>query len=427
MTSLDPRLRRTLLLVVLALLAVATARASQRLAAEEPIDFYHFWGIQAARSMAEVNPGSPYVDLDSYALHLNDAADASEHVSFRRTNSRRRELDPTSPPLLYAAFFWLPEDFGQARRIFIALQLLGMLGGVLLIGRSVGLPPPGSWVLAGAALLSFGPFLSDLQVGNVNAMQLFGVALALRLALSEGPAGRATVALALLLVLFKPNQAPAAVLLAVARCVRVGRASALVELGVGVAVAAAAVVLSGLWFESLGVWGDWYDYLFGDNRSKLTSYPTERGMVSSPVRLGLWTGLNAYACAALLLAVVAGGFVGACLVARTRGRSWRELLGQPALMASVGVVAIYAAGPLAWYHYYILALLPALYVFLAGERFDLAAALGALALVVYWGPLAEVFGASETYSNLMSFAWVPLLAAIVLRVLATETPPAEAS
>src|SRR5690606_7129764 len=156
---------RAALLAAALLLASALATATARFASEEPIDFYHFWGIQAARTLATDALGGPYDDLESYAAPLNAAADASTDAAFRRTNARRRSLDPTSRPLAYALCAWLPADWGAARRLYVLAQLAAFAGGVWLFGRTLGLPHAGALVVAGAGAVAFVPLAQDLARG----------------------------------------------------------------------------------------------------------------------------------------------------------------------------------------------------------------------------------------------------------------------
>ena len=405
---------RLLLVVALALIANATAMAVSRLGSEDPIDFYHFWGIQAARAAAETDLGQPWENLDGYAEVLNDQAATTQDASFSRSNQKRRSIDPTSPPLIYALFAWLPSDFGSARRLFVLAQIGAFVAGAFLIGRDRKLGATPALVFAGAALATFLPFAYDARLGNVNSFQLLAVGAALVCARSRGPLGAATLPLAALIVLAKPNQAACALGIALARLIRVERPRALRELGLGALAALVLVVGSGLWIGGLSAWPDWFGYLVTDDPGKLPGYPVERGMIASPGRLDLWWGGGAYLWAGLLLAAVGAAFGLACWRARRSGRL-RAFLGEPAALGSFGVVAVFAAGPLAWFHYYVLALLPALHLVAGRARADAAFFAGAVALALYWGPLLAWQSQLEGIQTLVCFAWVPLLIGLVLR------------
>src|SRR5438874_9809411 len=202
-------LRRDAGAVLSLLLAVAAARESWvRYPASGAIDFYQFWAV--AQAAGEVrDPYSPEARGSLARIPL----DASP--SQREVGQRRPVLETYSTPLLYAVFRAISSgdydlDYLIYHLLSLACTAAAVLGLCVLFGWSAA-----TALLALSALLLFAsPFASDSVVGNVNQLQLAG--LASLIALMHREKAVASGAVAALLVLFKPNLVAAEALLLVA-------------------------------------------------------------------------------------------------------------------------------------------------------------------------------------------------------------------
>ena len=131
------------LAVAVILLYAAITDLTARFYADEGLDFYHFWGIAAARTLdpAGSATGGPYARPDAYTFVLNRAADASTDPRFKQANQRRRIaspklktlFDPTATPLCYMTFAFLPLQYSTAHALFRGLQLGSFVAAIVLL------------------------------------------------------------------------------------------------------------------------------------------------------------------------------------------------------------------------------------------------------------------------------------------------------
>lgn len=387
-------------------------------------DFYQFWGVGAVREPASLRT-PPYDDRAAYSAALARLAAASSSGKLQAANALRPELDPTGTPLFYAAFAALPRSYDAAQAIFLLASYLAAYLGVFALARLRGFRIPGAACLAAIACLTFAPFMVDIKVGNVNALQLGVVAAFLAFAARAAPTARGdNWAMGLLgaFVAFKPNVALIAGALAVRHVLvwtRWARAAVLITLGSVVASAA----IGAWYFSDAAAWIEWVGYarrLAGvDPGIAFESGNQSLAMLLARFARSQVPGLFGLALAfALLVAVIAA--------AAGPRRDWRVARGtlcratrDPLFAASFAVLLTFAASPLVWIHYLVLTLVPiawllrgngriaaagavVAYVAMARPTIDLmlAAAPGLLAPVTLLGWLALVPGLLSFVSRL---------------------------
>ena len=194
--------------LALVLALVLGADAARTLPTQVGIDFYHLWGVPMGQR-ASAAPLSPYAQTSEYAALLNVLADNSADPALRLANRFKREIAPTGTPLFYAAFGFLPDDYGAAHLLFAVLQYLAGAAAIFLLARLRGVAPWPALCVALAVELTFNPFVQDVKWGNATAFQLLFLAGCLHVSLSGALArGRLhSIFLAALavFVLFKPN------------------------------------------------------------------------------------------------------------------------------------------------------------------------------------------------------------------------------
>jgi hypothetical protein len=420
--------------LAVALGACAAAMWVQSFHVQGGVDFYHFWGIAAARAEGGAALGTPYADGARYAELLIQRADASPDVHFKRANQARRAIDPTGTPLLYASFAVLPADYTRAHAWYRAVQLVCLCAAVALLCRALGLPLPESLALAFTVAIAYQPAQSEATVGNVNSLQLLacvGFALqARRIGRRTGGravAGSVLLALGVAFALLKPNLVLLPLLLAPFLARVLGRRAFAMAAAVALLFGVALVALSSGWMGTPRAWLQWWDFVRGPGGAKIAAYPVANGNFSASVLLsGDGPASSAHTTSLVLGVVLAFSWLAAAWEGRTGlGLAARasELLDDPLLLVSTALLVTLAAAPLVWFHYCVLALLPCLWLAFAEESTDLPALLGLLSLGLYAGllaPLVEPLGLGSPRLQFLAwsvgFAWVPAWSALLLRL-----------
>ncbi len=356
-----PRAIRILLLVLsIAAAAYAVVRIWRDIAMTPAIDFYLVWvNAQVAGRDDIPNIYAPDAQSTIGEEFFARSLDAGSRV-FHETATYRRRLDSRGSPFLYASFAWLSRDFEKAQATYQALVLAAFLGGILLLGRYRRMPVWLSILIFALLVHFFLPFRADFGVGNVNAFQLFFLALALRL--SDRYPVIAGAILGLLLAQ-KPNVILVVAVLMLSRLItrdfkRFGR-----ELLGGAIGGALAFVIGSLWFETPRIWLLWVNSA-GDLYETLLAVDYNNVTPALPLFARYGTGLS-YVIAAVLIAIV-------CLPLFLRRR--RDDL----LLISHGLLIYFLSATLVWLHYLALCVIPAFALF----RARVTAAIAGIALLL---------------------------------------------
>ncbi len=352
----------------LALVAVAFAVASSVLGAGRfaGIDFYQFWTVgQAARefrgqdvyssearqtlgaeyarrSLADVKPGAGPQELPPRALAAG----------------QRQVLETYSTPWLYTLFgAFSSGEYGLDKRRFQWLSTLALALGVLAMARAAGASPEGASLMAVLALTAFAPSDSCSRVGNVNRLQLGGLALALW-SLAGAARARALVGGAVLglLAAFKPNLAFAPVGLgigwvATANWARLVWTALGVLVGLGLSFAG-----SSWWFGSANAWPRWSGVL--SELMQRYDSPIAKGnlsLVRALESLGVTLSSNVLLICLWLCLILCVWLGRAGLRARLAGSAASRGSAQLLLVGASLAISVLAVD-LAWLHYFVLLL-----------------------------------------------------------------------
>jgi hypothetical protein len=402
---------RIVILCFLAVLAVSESR--NRFSGAGGVDFYHYWGVAKAIGRSEGTLGSPYTAPERFAELLNVYADSAGDERLKSVNRQRRELDVTGTPLFYASFGFLPDDYSLAFGIYQILQVALLIAALGLLGRRLGAPLIDSVTLALVAVVVYWPVISDLRVGNINCIQLF-LLVAITLFADRGlddrsgaaSAARQTAVLSVLglLTLFKPNVAVVTLLLAAHLWVRLGALGFLRAAIPAAAVSAAAFAYSCWTFASWTIWREWLELV-----AARPVYPTFQGNYSTPALLDGVFGIGLRA-ATLGIGVLLLLSAWATYVrARPTGRPGVAALRDPWYAVSVGVVITLATAKLAWSHYFVLSLLPALWLLWSPAQSG--AILAATSLLLTSAVLPAILiplGGRSFIAYTVAASWVPL-------------------
>jgi len=390
-----PRALRILLLVVsIVAAAYAVAGIWRNLSQKAAIDFYLVYvNVQVAGRDDIPNIYSDEAQSSIGEEFFARALDSGSRV-FHETASVRRTLDSRGSPFLYASFAWISRDFEKALTHYRILLLAAYLAGIVLLGRYCRLPLWLTIFLFALLVHFFLPFRADFTVANVNAIQLFLLALALTI--GERRPAIAGAILAMMLAA-KPNVVLVVAILMIARVIsrdfrRLGS-----EIAGGAVGGAIAFVVGSLWFETPRIWllwlnsaGSLYQTLLGVEFNNVTpALPLFQ-------QYGTWIS---YAIAAVLM-VIAG-------FPLLRGAKRDDLL-----LISLGLLIYFMSATLVWLHYFVLAIIPA-FALLRRNRTAIIAGIALLLMADV--PYAMLFGPSspQLRAKLIFIAMLMLFAACV--------------
>ncbi|HEV7241590.1 MAG TPA: hypothetical protein VGQ36_20325 [Thermoanaerobaculia bacterium] len=341
-----PRALRILLLILsIAAATYAVARIWRDFSQKAAIDFYLVYVNVHVAGRDDV-PNIYSADAQSTVGEefFGRSLDSGSRV-FHETASVRRTLDSRGSPFLYASFAWISRDFEKALLHYRVLILAAFLAGIVLLGRYCRLPLWLTIFLFALLVHFFLPFRADFTVANVNAIQLFLLALALTLGERRPMIAGAILAM---MLAAKPNVVLVVAILMISRVIardfrRLGR-----EVVGGAIGGAIAFVVGALWFETPRIWllwlnsaGSLYQTLLGVEYNNVTpALPLFQ-------QYGTWIS---YAIAAALMAI-------AC-VPLLRGAKPDD-----SLLISLGLLIYFMSATLVWLHYFVLAILPVFALF----------------------------------------------------------------
>ncbi len=394
------------------LVAFALVSLHQLVRASLAHDFQQFWAM--GRYLA-ADPGAEiYAPITARAAARAAAVHMREHASVRgqRAAARNRELyaqgvEPISSPFYYAIFAALSSpDFDRDVMRFQTLSLAGFALAVFFSCRALGYSRTAAALALGVVGILFGPLHADVQTGNVNRLQIAWVACVAALQWRlPGRAGPLCAGLALAAaVAFKPNLAAVPACAALLGLIdRRGRDG--VAAGAGFALGAVAVALT-----SGSGWGDWWAAL-----GRYGSVPAsiEQTNWSTATLLFEATGVRS---SVVLGALLVASFAACAWRGRSVGAGKPPNRSREMAALAAALLAPLIASPLAWDHYFVLAI-PAVLLCLRPARCaTLFSAAGAAALFVCGrGPL-EAIHPLEPASLATAFAiatatlWVAVLA-----------------
>ncbi len=435
---------RIFLVVMLASLALV--QAAFRFSTNSSVDFYHFWGVSNALRMTGHRLGSPYAASQDYADVLNAYAAQSSDPRLKAINSLRRTVDLTGSPLLYASFFFVPEDYSSSVTVFFVLQVLSFFASVVILGLLYRYETFLLLSMSFLLLIAFRPFQSDLRVGNIGCFQLLFFALLLVLAhyLQRELPSKRKVALGALfltgvcfLALLKPTVMITSILMAMYFGVKHGR-----KIFLACAIPAAFfsmlfIIIPCLYFRSWGVWADWYNSISGAMGTRML-YAIELGNFSSSLLLSELLHVDVFNMVVATIIVLAVSLV-VIVFSRTRSSrmdqpsmrslvdSFLQIFADPSRATAIGIVLTIASSPLYWDHYYVVSVIPGLWLMSVSPARNHLGVLGMITLVMTSG-VFDLFlrrwNWTEVEAGMVALSWIPLWSAILLHVVWAGRAPA---
>ena len=406
------------------------------------IDFYHFWGVPVAMRLTGHTLGGPYRQGERYQAVLKDYTATVSQPKLRSAQRFWGAPDFTATPLLYQAFGVVSDDYTFSLAVFRGLQVFSFLGACLLLGYLYRFEPYSLLCLALISLVLYQPLLSDLRVANLGCLQFAalagatGLASAVARAPSAGWRGGLAAALSVVLAaltLCKPNVALVSGLLVVHVAVRHG-ARVFVQAAVPAAAALALLLVTPcFYFRSWTVWQEWFGFVYGSNSAMLVR-PIANGNYATPLVISSWTGSGVFGIAVVLFVLLVASLLVVLLpypYART-GRSTLEALGatfkrlfhDPHAPVALGILLTTATLPLFWLHYYVLLIIPSLWLLNApgtSRTVPLLAAASVAMSAGLVGMLLWALGWPNAMPATIALSWIPLWGALLTKFCSSDT------
>lgn len=148
------------------------------------IDFLTFWSVPHALSRKPiVNIYSPDSQRDIGSLvvseaRLPNASEVQQQATERVARLYDGRVDATGTPLLYAAIGWLSSgNFRVDQRRFVFVCMLCLVLSMLVLKDLLRFSVVEISLLIIFTATYYAPALADMQVGNINEIQLFAIAL----------------------------------------------------------------------------------------------------------------------------------------------------------------------------------------------------------------------------------------------------------
>jgi hypothetical protein len=347
-----------LTLILAILVALSLLGTWQYAKGSAGIDYYVTW--VASDAVKNDTPHNIYEPSSRYklAVEYRNKADAlADGPKQKQVAAYLKELQMTATPFLYWVTGLLASgDYEKDLARWQFLSLVLVVGFILLTSRLLGYSAATSLAILLPALVWFTPLYSSLNVANVNCFQLglLGLILWVQRRQAQAPYLFAASLITGLLVMFKPNLAPVALLFGGGWAIRRQYMQLGISLGGMAAGAITAVLVSSIWLGNRSAWLDWLDYI----RQFVDGGPGETGgnyaiitQISSDI-----SPLGQLA-AALSLCVLCLVFLwwGRKLVADavTDETADNRLFMENTLLIAMGCIIALLTSSLVWLHYYL--------------------------------------------------------------------------
>lgn len=229
------------------------------------IDYYVTW--VASDAVKNDTPHNIYAPSSRYklAVEYRNRADALQDApKQKQVAAYLRELQMTATPFLYWVTGLLASgDYAKDLLRWQFISLFLVVAFILSSCRLLNYPAATGLAILLPVLVWFTPLYSSLNVANVNGFQLglLGLALWLLNRQAQAPFLFAASLVIGLLVMFKPNLAPVALLFGGGWAVRGQYRQLGIALGGMAAGAVTAALVSSIWLGNRSAWLDWLAYI----------------------------------------------------------------------------------------------------------------------------------------------------------------------
>ncbi|MFT5390920.1 MAG: hypothetical protein ACI8PT_001110 [Gammaproteobacteria bacterium] len=359
-----------LLLIAVVIVAAAWFLVVHSIARDRMgMDLYQYWGVGQVVAATGGQVRNPYREQQRFNRVLAQMAERTDDLPLARVAYHRQNLELQGTPVAYWAFSIYPGNYSTTLSWHYKAQVVTFSLAVLLA-----LVGSGGRILTAIGVLSvlilfYEPFYSEITVGNFNSFLILCMAASMvflgRVPTNADSASAgwrwASAAMAVLGVaaLVKPTVAP--MFFAVVACVvaRVGPRAAITYVGLASLPVLAIAAGAGSYFGTPMIWYDWFSY-FGSSNVDMYNISFDLGNFSVPLFLANQWGASFGTMAAALLLVVAVSLTLTVTRHASLTVGLRASLRDPLVALAFGAVLFFAISPLAWVHYHLLLLPPAL-------------------------------------------------------------------
>ncbi len=428
------------ILIIVLLICLAIPSSIRNFMASPGIDFYQFWGVSKAQKLSGQKLKSPYDEHAKYAEILSAHVDRSSDEHLKKANGYHRQaLDLTGTPLFYSIFALLPMNYTSAFGIYQTLQIFLFITSIVMLGSIYNEHKRELLSLAILLVLIYEPLLSDLRVGNFNSIQFFALVLlimfAKRMARSAGNQlipGVIFMSSLVFITLLKPNLLLVTLLLSLHLWALHGTRVFSIASAASVAFCAFLVALTCIQFNSWTVWLDWFNYLKGVEGNKLF-YPITQGNYATVLLVSNIFNKSNFVITVIIGCALLFSVASALIISLSEDKLnmknlWQATvrsLHNPHLVVAVGVTATLILSPLVWFHYYLLSLIPAIWLLSLRHHWRHAGKAGGLSILltsnVPIGLLVSLFGFIGVVPYGVASGLVPLWIGVLTTLVYGQT------
>ena len=192
-------------------------------------------------------------------------------------------------------------------------------------------------------------------------------------------------------------------------------------------VALLLIEVSSWWFGTAKAWPEWLAFIRGSDHSKLADDPATKGNYSLVLLLHGDASLARGSTLSMVIALLmATGWLLATWFGRAQisfAAALRARIEDPWFLVSSALLLGLAASPLLWFHYALPAIVPCLWLGVAGQRSRAIPLLAFSSLLVYslsYSPCLSALASSSVdpghLAPLIALAWIPAWAALLWRL-----------
>jgi len=401
------------------------------------VDFYQFWAVIKARQLISKDLKSPYPASKQYANCLKIYTDRSSSPLLKEANRIRSNLDLTGTPFLYSIFIILPKNYESALFLYRLIQAVVFIASVILLALTYKENFLPFMAFALLLIVVYEPISQDIWMGNLNAIQ-FGIlsllaVLALRIKSATEDKDKIIAGIIFVcgLVFFnmlKPNYVLVFLFLMAFLWKTLKTRLFLLTTAAGAIFGILLAAIPCFLFNSVWIWLDWWYQLQRLRADSLKSlYAIEEGNFSTPLLLSKILDIKTEYCFLLtgfFLVLTLATAVCIRIPSRKENIIKRFLTGTsfifqyPMLCISIGLIITMALSPLIWMHYFVILLLPAIWMIADKSNWKYAGISAVISMVLASGILFRVVKLHwENWYSLVPYvfglAWVPLWVGIL--------------
>ena len=346
------------------LLLIHSAMFAWQYATQTPmVDFFIFWSVPHtlfAKPVADIYTEQGRRDMGAQMAaeaELKSTSETQRQATYANMQDPLHDgrVDAHASPFVYTVIGLLSSgDYDSDQKRFAIVSGFCLAASVVMLCYLLRLSAVSTLLLLAFLAADFAPVVSDLGVGNLNEIQLFGVTLFIFFA-ARSRHLLAGIAIGLA-TMIKPTTAIVLVLAVIVGCVDRDYRRLLHLLAGACAAAVGAIALSGLYFGNPKMWIGFIKSLSGTLGEG--SYPLEKGNYGLAKLLFGGTGPATTMILIVLLAV----FSWLVWSTRRKGSAAEAAVPNAFAAAGVGCAVMLLSSPLAWVHYFVLLIPLSLYV-----------------------------------------------------------------